>query len=190
MKTAVALIRVSTADQQLGLAAQREDIVRYASEHGIDVLSWHSEIVSGGADIDQRPGLLASCEEIAKLRIDHLLVAKRDRLSRDPTTAMLAERALKTVKATVLCADGNNGMDPASELLRHILDGVARFERRMIGLRTKAALAALAASGKKLGRPMGSLDKTPRKNSKAAKAARTAALTSATTQTFHSPGSA
>lgn len=163
MTTAVALLRVSTPDQTLGLAAQRHDIEVYAATHGLEVVSWHSEVVSGGAELEERYGLLAACEDIARLGASHLLVAKRDRLSRDPTTAMLTERSLASLGATPLAADGNNGTDPASELIRHILDGVARFERRMIGLRTKAALAARAAAGKQLGRPAGSKDKTPRK---------------------------
>lgn len=196
MKTAIALLRVSTADQLLGVEAQRADIERYAREHGIDVLQFHTEVVSGGAPLEERLGLLAACEEISLRRVDHLLVAKRDRLARDPLVAMLTETTLAKVGASVLAADGNNADDPASELLRHILDAVARFERRMIAIRTKAALSVLAASGVKLGRPVGSKDKGYRKRRKDAGVkrgpnARTREPVISSAQTFHSePGNA
>lgn len=167
MTTAIALLRVSTEKQQLGLDAQREAISAFAAARGIEVLAWHTEIVSGGAPFEDRIGLQAASADVAAFRTDHLIVAKRDRLSRDPLVSMLTEQALGKIKATVLCADGNNETDPASELIRHILDGVARFERRMIGIRTKAALAARRAKGLPLGRPPGIVEDGPRKRRKA-----------------------
>lgn len=163
MTTAIALLRVSTPDQLLGLEAQRADITRFAAAHDIEVIGWHTEFVSGGAPFEMRAGLQAACEEVARVGAKFLLVAKRDRFARDPLVAMLTERTLASMGAQVLAADGNNEQDPASELIRHILDGVARFERRMIGIRTKAALAAIVASGRKLGRPPGARDLKPRK---------------------------
>ncbi len=161
--TAVALLRVSTEKQHLGLDAQRAAISAYAAMHGIEVIAWHTEIVSGGAPFEERYGLQAASDDVARLGAKHLVVAKRDRFSRDPLVAMLTERSLEKLGASVVCADGNNETDPASELIRHILDGVARFERRMIGLRTKAALAARKAAGHRLGRPPGIVEDKPRK---------------------------
>lgn len=163
MTTAVALVRVSTDKQLLGLEAQRAAISAYCASNGIEVLSWHTEIVSGGAPFEQRYGLQAAIADVSAVKANHLLVAKRDRFARDPLVALLTERELSRSGCTVLCADGNNEMDPASELVRHILDGVARFERRMIGVRTKAALAAKRARGERLGRPPGIVEDEPRK---------------------------
>jgi DNA invertase Pin-like site-specific DNA recombinase len=163
MTMAVALLRVSTERQQLGLDAQRAAISAYAASHDIEVIAWHTEIVSGGAAFEDRYGLQAAMADVSSLEASHLLVAKRDRFSRDPLVAMLTERSLEKLGASVVCADGNNETDPASELIRHILDGVARFERRMIGLRTKAALAARKAAGHRLGRPPGIVETEPRK---------------------------
>ena len=160
--TAVALLRVSTPDQQLGLEAQRADIEAYAAKHGIKVLEWHTEVVSGGAKFDDRPGLLSALESVARFRCQHLLVSKRDRLAREPLVAMLTERMLEKLGATVLAAYGNNEETPEAELVRAILDAAARYERKIIGIRTKAALAALRASGKRLGRPPGIVETRPR----------------------------
>lgn len=165
---AIGLIRVSTPDQLLGLEAQRSAIQKFSAERGIDVLSIISEVVSGGARISERIGLAAALDAAKRLGADHLIVAKRDRLSRDPLTALLTERTLGDHGATVLCADGNNEQDPQSVFMRRILDAAAELERAMIGARTKAALAALKASGVKLGgRKVGSRNKSyggPRKS--------------------------
>jgi len=165
--TAVALLRVSTEKQQLGLDAQRAAISAYAANHDIEVIAWHTETVSGGAAFEDRYGLQAAMADVSSLEASHIIVAKRDRFSRDPLVAMLTERSLEKLGASVVCADGNNETDPASELIRHILDGVARFERRMIGLRTKAALAARRAAGHRLGRPPGIVETEPRKRKQA-----------------------
>lgn len=91
---------------------------------------------------------------------NHLIVAKRDRLSREPMVSLLVEKGLGQLKASILTVDGNNALDPASELVRHILDAVAQFERAMIGIRTKAALAQAKENGQRLGRPPGVRGKT------------------------------
>ena len=163
MTTAVAFLRVSTEKQALGLEAQRADIERYAATNDIAVIGWHTEIVSGGAPFEERLGLQAALGSVVELGASHLLVAKRDRFSRDPLVCMLVERELTRAGASVLAADGNNEADPASELVRGVLDCVARFERRMIGIRTKAALAAKRARGERLGRPVGVIEAGPRK---------------------------
>src|SRR4051812_18977859 len=133
-RKSVALLRVSTADQTLGLEAQRAAIEAYARAEGFEVLVWHSEVMSGGAALEARPVLRAAIADVISHGAAALIVAKRDRLSRDPLTALLAERAIGP--ARVLAADSQNGDDPAAKLLRHMLDGVAGFERSMIGIRT------------------------------------------------------
>ncbi len=161
--TAIAYLRVSTPDQQLGLEAQRAAITAYASAHGLTVTSWHSEIVSRGAALERRPVLQAAIADVLATGASALLVAKRDRLARDPLTALLVERAIGP--ARVLAADSVNGDDPSSRLVRGILDNVAAFERAMISIRTRAALAAKKANGwvPAGGRPKGRVDTKPRK---------------------------
>jgi len=152
-KAAIALVRVSTADQLLSLEAQRAAIEAYARAAGFVVLTWHTEVVSGGKALEARPVLQAAIEDVIANRCAALLIAKRDRLSRDPLTSLLVERAIGP--ARVLAADSPNGDDPAAKLLRGILDCVAGFERSMISIRTRAALQALKARGARLGRAPG-----------------------------------
>ena len=70
------------------------------------------------------------------------MVAKRDRISRDTFLSLWVEKECKKVHATIESAAGEgNGDDPASEMMRRIVDAFSEYERNLISERTKAALA-------------------------------------------------
>jgi DNA invertase Pin-like site-specific DNA recombinase len=150
---AVAYIRVSTEDQNLGPEAQRAAIEAWAARQGVQVTSWHVDKgVSGGADIGDRPALVAALGELRAARAGVLVVAKRDRLARDVYIAGAIERAAEQSGARVVCADGTaNGDTPADAFMRSILDAAAAYERALIRARTKAALGAKKARGERAG---------------------------------------
>ena len=54
----------------------------------------------------------------------------------------------------VAVADGFDLTTPSGEMLAGVLAIVAQFERRLISSRTKAAMAAAKARGRRLGRPV------------------------------------
>src|SRR5262245_33916827 len=74
-------VRVSTADQQLGLDAQRAQLEAAATVRG-----WrHLEVVEdsgSGTSMDHRPGLAYALDLLARGRADVLAVTKLDRLAR------------------------------------------------------------------------------------------------------------
>lgn len=150
---AVAYLRVSTDEQKLGPEAQRAAIEAWAARQGVTVAAWCVDAgVSGGTDIDARPGLVAALAELRVHRGGVLVVAKRDRLARDVYVAATIERAVCSSGARVLCADGTaNGDTPADAFMRTILDGAAAYERALIRARTKAALGAKRAKGERIG---------------------------------------
>jgi DNA invertase Pin-like site-specific DNA recombinase len=150
---AVAYIRVSTDDQKLGPEAQRASIAAWARQEGVTVASWHvDQGVSGATDIEERPGLLAALAALREYGAGVLVVAKRDRVARDVIIAALVERAATSSGAKLVSAAGEgNGDSPSDQLYRTILDGVAQHERAIIAARTKAALAAKAARGERVG---------------------------------------
>lgn len=83
-----------------------------------------------------------------------LVVAKLDRLSRSlKDFAMLMERAQKKGWNLVACDLGIDLSTPAGEFMANVMGSAAQWERRIIGLRTKEALAEKRAAGMKLGRP-------------------------------------
>jgi DNA invertase Pin-like site-specific DNA recombinase len=150
---AVAYLRVSTEEQRLGPEAQRAAIEAWATREKITIVAWHTDAgVSGGSELDDRPGLGAALETLRAEHAGVLVVAKRDRLARDVAVAAAIERAAAKLGARVVSADGvGNGDSPADAFLRTILDGAAAYERALIRQRTKAALAAKRARGERSG---------------------------------------
>jgi DNA invertase Pin-like site-specific DNA recombinase len=153
--TALAYTRVSTQEQAssgLGLEAQRASIAAAAQRMGLTVAAWHAdEGVSGAAELDKRPGLVAAMDALG--RGDVLLVAKRDRLARDVFMAVWLDREAERKGARIVSAagEGTETDDAAAVLLRRMLDAVAEFERAQIRARTRAALEAKRARGERLG---------------------------------------
>jgi DNA invertase Pin-like site-specific DNA recombinase len=145
----VAYYRVSTAKQGrsgLGLEAQRKGVADYLNGGDWQLIGEIVEIESG--KIDARPQLKEALS-ICELTGATLVVAKLDRLSRN--VAFLA--ALQDSGARFVAAD----MPEANELTIHIMAAVAQAERKAISRRTKEALAAAKARGKKLGGSRGNL---------------------------------
>jgi DNA invertase Pin-like site-specific DNA recombinase len=150
MKQAIAYIRVSTAQQGrsgLGLEAQRAAIAKFAASEGIELIAEFQEIETGkGSDALSKRPQLAAALAVAKRKVCAVIVAKLDRLSRDVAfiSALMAKRTPFIVAE--LGAD-------VSPFMLHIYAAVAEQERAMISERTKEALAAVKARGRKLGNP-------------------------------------
>lgn len=129
----VSYLRVSTDKQGksgLGLEAQREAVERFLNGGNWELVKEYVEVESGKDD--RRPKLAAALAHAKALKA-RLIVAKLDRLSRD--VAFIATLQNSAVKFVV--ADNPE----ANELTIHILAAVAQHERKMIGDRTRAALA-------------------------------------------------
>jgi len=139
----VTYLRVSTDKQGiagLGMEAQRKAVEDLAAARGAEILAEFSEVESGSKD--DRPELMAALELCRKEKAA-LLVAKVDRLGRSVAQiAVLLESEVEIAIADMPLADRFNV---------HIIAAVAELERVKISERTKAALAALKAKGKKLG---------------------------------------
>jgi len=146
MKQAVALVRVSTSEQGksgLGLEAQEAAIRSFAAAEGFDIVELFSEVASGAQGIDERVGLRTALARAKKLRCP-VIVAKLDRLSRD--VAFISGLMARGVPFIV--AELGADVDP---FVLHLYAALGEKERKLIGQRTKAALAAKKAQGIKLG---------------------------------------
>lgn len=151
---AVATIRVSTDRQEIGPVAQRRSIEEFAAREGITVVAWFEDIgVSGAAELDERPGLLGAIGALREHGAGSLIAHRRDRLARDPYTALSIERAAKAQGARILTADGRaNGEGEDDAFMRGIDDLFAARERAMIRARTRAALGVKRARGERVSR--------------------------------------
>lgn len=152
---AVAYLRVSTDEQALGLEAQRNSIEAWAKARGVNVAAWCiDEGVSGGVALEARPELARALVLLREHRAGALVVAKRDRLARDVIIAAMVEKLAADVGAAVLSVAGEGSDetdDPSSQLLRRMVDAFAEYERAMIAMRTRNALAAKRKRGEIIG---------------------------------------
>jgi DNA invertase Pin-like site-specific DNA recombinase len=139
----VAYYRVSTAQQGrsgLGLDAQREAVRIFMGGNDVGLAEEFTEVESGKhADRPQLARALDTC----RLTKAVLVIAKLDRLSRDAHFLLGLEKA----GVEFVAAD----MPNANRLTVRLMAVIAQEEREMISARTKAALAAAKARGKKLG---------------------------------------
>ena len=153
---AVPYYRESTDEQAesgAGKAAQHDACEGFARRMGY--LMIHPCIddgVSGAAPLDKRPGLLEALGLLEK--DDVLLVAKRDRLGRDPMVIAMIEATVKRRGGRIVSAagEGTEGDDPASILMRRMIDAFAEYERLIIKARTRSALAAKKRRGERTGK--------------------------------------
>jgi len=147
---AVAYYRVSTARQGrsgLGIEAQREAVTRFAAAEGFELTGEFVEVETGkGSDaLDRRPQLAAALASGRQKKCP-VIVAKLDRLSRDVAfiSGLMAQRV------PFIVAELGRDADP---FMLHLYAALAEKERRLIGERTRAALAARKAQGARLGNP-------------------------------------
>ncbi len=149
----VGYVRVSTDEQALGPEAQRDALSRWCAANGAELVATFEDLgVSGGLELDRRPGLVAALDGLREHSATVLLVAKRDRLARDVMVAAMVSRLAEKTGAQVLSADGTgNGDGPEAQLMRHIVNAFAEYERALIRARTRAALAVKHGRGERTG---------------------------------------
>jgi DNA invertase Pin-like site-specific DNA recombinase len=142
MESYVAYLRVSTQKQGrsgLGLAAQRELIASFVRDRG-EVINEFIDIESGKND---RREALWNAIDMAKQIDGRLVIARLDRFSRRVSfIAALMEKGIRLSIAE---------MPDATDFQLHIFAALAQEERRLISVRTKAALQQAKARGTKLG---------------------------------------
>ena len=150
---AVAYIRVSTDEQHLGPEAQLAAIEQWAVRQGVTLVAIHRDIgVSGATPLADCTGLMAALEDLGVHGAGLLVVAKRDRLARDVMKSAMAEARAEALGARIVSTAGEgDGTDPSAKLMRQIVDAFAEYERALISARTKAALAAKARKGERVG---------------------------------------
>ena len=101
-----------------------------------------------------RPALTAALEDLDARCGDVLMVAKLDRLTRSVHDASgLMQRSEKSGWGLVALDAPVDTTTPAGRAMAQILSVFAELERRLIGERTKAALAVKKSQGVVLGRP-------------------------------------
>jgi DNA invertase Pin-like site-specific DNA recombinase len=154
----VGYTRVSTDEQAtsgLGLKAQRSRIRAECRQRGWELAEVFEDAGASGKALSGRPALAAALSALRGGEADGLVVAKLDRLSRSLLDfAGLMDRAQREGWALVILDIGVDTSTPSGEMIANVMATFAQFERRLIGQRTKDALAVKKREGVKLGRPV------------------------------------
>ena len=152
----IGYVRVSTEEQAMsgaGLQAQRAAIAREARRRGWELVETIEDRGYSAKDL-RRPGVQEALRALEAGDAKALVVAKLDRLSRSMLDfASLMATAQKQHWALVALDVAVDTSTPAGEMLVNVLATFSQYERRLIGQRTKEALAAKKAQGVRLGRP-------------------------------------
>jgi DNA invertase Pin-like site-specific DNA recombinase len=151
----IGYVRVSTEEQGAsgaGLEAQRRAIRAECKRRGWQLDRIEEDVLSGRSM--KRPGLQAALEACRTGDVAGIIVSKLDRLSRSLAdfAGLLAEAQMRGFNIVAL----DLGVDlstPSGEFLASVMASAAQWERRIIGQRTRDALAVRKAQGVKLGRP-------------------------------------
>jgi len=149
---AVAYLRVSTQEQAqhgLGLATQRDAIVKWATEHGRTIIGWHrDEGRSGTLTLEQRVALVSAVDQ-AVLEGCELVVYRLDRLARDLIVQEECLRELSRKGGALRSCDATEDrlmVDPSQVddadahtriLMRQIIGAVGQWERSMTRMRLR-----------------------------------------------------
>ena len=152
---ALAYVRVSTADQVdngASLDAQRNALAVEAEKRG-----WDVEIVADeglSAKTLNRPALQGALARLDAGQADYLLAIRLDRVSRSVADfAGLLDRAGRKGWGLVLMSPNIDTSDPAGRFTSNVLASAAQYERELIGMRTREAMAQRKAEGVRMGRP-------------------------------------
>jgi DNA invertase Pin-like site-specific DNA recombinase len=152
----VAYCRVSTEEQALsglGISAQKEAIRSECRRRGLDLIALHEDLGLSAKTL-KRPALAAALLELDSGRGSVLMVAKLDRLTRSvhDATGLMAKAEQSGWGLVALDAPVDT-TTPQGAAMAQVLAVFAELERRLIGERTKAALAVRKSQGVRLGRP-------------------------------------
>jgi DNA invertase Pin-like site-specific DNA recombinase len=134
--------KVSQRVDGLGIAAQLQSMRSYVSRVGGVIVAEYVEAESGANDDRQ---VLKDCISNATETSSTILVARLDRISRDACFIF----NLRKANVAFRCVD----MPEADAFQISLFAVLAEREKTLIGLRTKAALAAAKSRGIKLGTP-------------------------------------
>jgi len=152
----IGYVRVSTDEQAtsgLGLDAQRAAIEAECTRRGVTLVALLTDAGLSAKSLD-RPALADALARLDRGEGAALMVSKLDRLTRsvhDATGLMLrAERAGWGLIALDVAVDTTT---PQGAAMAQVLAVFAELERRLIGQRTRDALAIRRAQGVRLGRP-------------------------------------
>jgi DNA invertase Pin-like site-specific DNA recombinase len=149
--------RVSTKDQSCEL--QVRDLRAYCAARGFDLVREYVGVGQSGAK-DSRPELNNLMDDARKRQFDTIVVWRFDRFARSTKHLLLALEGFRSLGIQFISYNENLDTSGAlGQALFTIVSAVAQLERDLIRERVTAGIRNARANGKKLGRPMRTVDR-------------------------------
>ncbi len=152
---AVAYTRVSHEEQATGgvsLDMQKAKLMAYAELNDIEIVDLCTDSGISAKSIKGRPGFQKALDLVYTGKADALLTWKLDRCFRSTTDALsVAQELNKSNRALISVSEKLDTSSAVGEFFYSLMASLAQMERRLVGERTKAALAQKRAQGMKTG---------------------------------------
>lgn len=151
---AIGYVRVSTdkqAERGISLEAQSEKIKAMALVQSAELLDTIVESGESAKNLN-RPGMAKLLALVEKGKVQAVIVAKLDRLTRSvKDLCELLERFERRGVALISVAESLDTGSAAGRLVLNIMAAVSQWEREAIGERTRDALGHKRANGERVG---------------------------------------
>jgi DNA invertase Pin-like site-specific DNA recombinase len=146
-------LRVSTLDQEKGIASQEKAIADYLAGHSITDVVWYRDRMSGKNL--QRPEFDRMSKAIFNGTHKTVIVWKLDRLSRSLRDGInvLCDYLAKDVRV-IAVSQQLDFSGSVGQMIASVLFAVAQMERENLRENTKRGLAAAKSKGVRLGQPI------------------------------------
>lgn len=159
MVRAISYVRVSTTEQAvqgISLEAQTASVRAYSAFKGLELIEELSdEGVSAGKPLQEREGGQKLFELAGDEEVGAVIAFKLDRLFRDAADCLAVTKTWDELGVDLHLVDlGGQPVDTSTAMGRFfltIMAGVAEMERNLIRERTKAAMAHMKRTGKRVG---------------------------------------
>ena len=145
MPSVIIYARRSTDRQDLTHDAQEAAGRLWAESRGLEVVGVFCDTCSGSVNPLERDGFSSAVEALGEE--DILWVQRRDRLGRDVVANAFAQKFIEKHGARVVSGDCGDQVGPEAELMANLLDSFAQYEKSLISMRTRRALARRKAQG-------------------------------------------
>lgn len=124
---AIAYYRYSSrAQNEESIDQQREMALKYAQEHGLEIIKEYSDEAESGWLNENRPGFNLMLKEIPHIKPSTLIIWKTDRMARDRLAAMKARSLIRNSGCAIRCVAENIPDDGnVAVIMESIFDALA-----------------------------------------------------------------
>lgn len=152
--TAVAYLRSAPGERGPRGDAQRETIERWSKVHRVQIVQWcEDDGPAENATLDERRGLMNALLALRTRAAPVLVCTARDRLARDSVGLAMVERLASREDAKIVFVrDKDEVSETEGKLKRRLVGAFAEYERALMRVRTRAAVAIKKQRGEMTGR--------------------------------------